>query len=211
MLCARYVPPLLLLAVAAPLRAASWWSSLVGALGLALVAPMPMTVRAGHRLQLGIAGIVTVYTHACKQTFALAERFRLNHRAALLLRQASLTVSLPLMAMVVVTAPMSATLLSRAALAAAAVLLGGAVAARLAASPGNRVRMTLRVSSGDAAAAQALLAMSAPDTTPTAVQRRQQELATLLDAPTEVWRDVRFDVVSATQVCACAGAAAGWW
>lgn len=50
--------------------------------------------------------------------------------------------------------------------------------------------MTLRVpateAAGDSAAAQALLAMSAPDTTPTAVQRRQQQLATLLDVPAEV-------------------------
>lgn len=51
-----------------------------------------------------------------------------------------MTVSLPLMALVVVTAPVSAMLLSRAALVAAAALLAGGAAARLTASPGTRVR-----------------------------------------------------------------------
>lgn len=50
--------------------------------------------------------------------------------------------------------------------------------------------MTLRVpavdESGDVAAAQALLALSSPSTAPTAMQRRQQELATLLDRDGEV-------------------------
>lgn len=145
MLCVRYVPPLVLLAVAAPLRAASWWSSLVGALGVALLAPMPNTVRWWLLVCKCTATLYTsttrtsTTTHSAQQTFALAERFRLNHRAALLLRQASVTVSLPLMAMVVITAPVSATLLSRAAMVAATVLLALGVAARVS-SPSGRVR-----------------------------------------------------------------------
>ncbi len=73
------------------------------------------------------------------QTFSMAERFRLNHRAALLLRQASLTVSLPLTTMVVLLAPLSTAALSRACMLAAATLVAAGVAARVMTAPGTRV------------------------------------------------------------------------